>query len=175
MSKRISDLSTPGNVALAMGWLAVAGIILYIQSLSSEIAPFDPYQIMGVEHEATIAEVKKAYRKLSLLYHPDKARAPPLHARRRCRTRLTLKRPGSLCALTLRHKHRALRVYTDSWMPPYRAHVGHTFPKGWACSQGRSALPLPTSRVRFTASCSLSSQTCFTLREYVCRHRVSND
>jgi preprotein translocase subunit Sec63 len=102
LSKRISDLSTPGNVALAVGWLAVAGIILYIQSLSAEIAPFDPYQIMGVEHEATIADVKKAYRKLSLLYHPDKARAPlrdpfPLHAQRCRRVHLTLKLAGSLC------------------------------------------------------------------------------
>jgi diphthamide biosynthesis protein 4 len=31
------------------------------------------YQILGVEQDASVAEIKKQYQKLCLLYHPDKS------------------------------------------------------------------------------------------------------
>jgi len=33
---------------------------------------FDPYEVLGVDDEATDRQIKKAYRKLSVKYHPDK-------------------------------------------------------------------------------------------------------
>lgn len=33
---------------------------------------FEPFSILGLQSGATDADVKKAYRKLSILYHPDK-------------------------------------------------------------------------------------------------------
>jgi translocation protein SEC63 len=36
------------------------------------LAPFDPFAILGLEHGATDRDIKKAYRKLSLQFHPDK-------------------------------------------------------------------------------------------------------
>eukprot|EP00878_Enallax_costatus_P024760 GHUV01026445.1.p1 GENE.GHUV01026445.1~~GHUV01026445.1.p1 ORF type:complete len:636 (+),score=256.18 GHUV01026445.1:447-2354(+) len=38
----------------------------------ANMKPFDPFEILGVPREATERDIKKAYRKLSLLYHPDK-------------------------------------------------------------------------------------------------------
>ena len=38
----------------------------------AELASFDPFKILGVNSSAEEKEIRKAYRKLSLEYHPDK-------------------------------------------------------------------------------------------------------
>lgn len=40
--------------------------------LTEEESAVDPYLTLGVESGAAENEIKKAYRKLSLKYHPDK-------------------------------------------------------------------------------------------------------
>ncbi len=40
--------------------------------LSEEESAVDPYATLGLEMTAAEGDIKKAYRKLSLKYHPDK-------------------------------------------------------------------------------------------------------
>mmetsp|Transcript_29170 Transcript_29170/g.45652 ORF Transcript_29170/g.45652 Transcript_29170/m.45652 type:complete len:671 (-) Transcript_29170:101-2113(-) len=57
-------------------------IITVIMQLGGEktIVAFDPFALLEVGHDATTQEIKKAYRKLSLVYHPDKNIDDPLAA-----------------------------------------------------------------------------------------------
>lgn len=41
----------------------------------------DPYDILGVPHDATHEQIKRAFRKLAMKWHPDRNRAPDAEAR----------------------------------------------------------------------------------------------
>ena len=39
---------------------------------NQQMIGFDPHEILGVDIDASISTIKKSYRKLALLYHPDR-------------------------------------------------------------------------------------------------------
>lgn len=49
-----------------------------IAQSENKMKGFDPYEILEISHSATEQEIKKAYRKLSVRYHPDKNPDDPL-------------------------------------------------------------------------------------------------
>lgn len=56
--------------------LAVMSVKVYHANLTAE-PPFDPFTILGVNGAATPKQIKKAYRRLSVIHHPDKNRDDP--------------------------------------------------------------------------------------------------
>ena len=71
---RISFLSPP-KVLLAV--CCLLSITPIATATSSTTPTVDHYVALGIEKTATQAEIRKAYRKLSLKYHPDKQKGIP--------------------------------------------------------------------------------------------------
>ena len=66
------------GVAFVVGWVMLITLALRLTSMQGEeMFTFNPYKILGVEEGAEMSDVKKAYRRLSLQYHPDKNQGNP--------------------------------------------------------------------------------------------------
>jgi len=64
------------------GTIAFLWLLLYLFTLQMgqepEIKRFDPFKILGVDVGANASQIKKAYRELSKIYHPDKNPDDPM-------------------------------------------------------------------------------------------------
>lgn len=58
-------------VVLAALWYGLVQMAILLKD-DSEIKTFDPFAILGIAAGASERDIKRAYRKMSLLYHPDK-------------------------------------------------------------------------------------------------------
>ncbi|KAL6988366.1 DnaJ protein erdj2 [Sarracenia purpurea var. burkii] len=77
--KRISSFSTYSNLTLVLLWIILVVLVYYIKHISREVQVFEPFSILGLESGASDSEIKKAYRRLSIQYHPDKNPDPEAH------------------------------------------------------------------------------------------------
>lgn len=60
------------KLVIVFGWLILIFLAYKVSQFDYEMANFDPYDILGISPGSSQAEVKKAYRRLSLILHPDK-------------------------------------------------------------------------------------------------------
>ncbi|KAL1552825.1 DnaJ protein erdj2a [Salvia divinorum] len=77
--KRIANVLTCGNFTLVLLWVITGFLVYYIKNMSREIQVFEPFSILGLESGASDSAIKKAYRRLSIQYHPDKNPDPAAH------------------------------------------------------------------------------------------------
>eukprot|EP00271_Cylindrocystis_brebissonii_P015506 TRINITY_DN38414_c0_g1_i1.p1 TRINITY_DN38414_c0_g1~~TRINITY_DN38414_c0_g1_i1.p1 ORF type:complete len:712 (+),score=130.13 TRINITY_DN38414_c0_g1_i1:204-2339(+) len=60
------------NVSLIALWFTMLLLLRFILISAKEMSVFEPYTILGLQPGATDSQIKKAYHRLSLEYHPDK-------------------------------------------------------------------------------------------------------
>ncbi|OQV17240.1 Translocation protein SEC63-like protein [Hypsibius exemplaris] len=60
------------KIVLIIGWTCVALMAYKVATAKKEIVEFRPYEILELEPGATVDEIKKQYRKLSRVWHPDR-------------------------------------------------------------------------------------------------------
>ena len=76
-------LGSTGNLVklIILGILILLFAICYQKTSQFEqIQTFDPFEILEIDHSAETGDIKKAFRRLSLRWHPDKNRDNPLPA-----------------------------------------------------------------------------------------------
>ncbi|KAG8899569.1 secretory subunit [Tulasnella sp. 403] len=56
------------------GWAVFAFLVYKVATTEVENKIYDPFEILGIRSGATEKEIKKHYKKLSLKFHPDKAK-----------------------------------------------------------------------------------------------------
>lgn len=70
--KRLNKWSFIINtILLIIAYICFIYLFLMVYQ-DGEVSRFDPYQILGVDQDTELNDIKKAYRKLTLKYHPDK-------------------------------------------------------------------------------------------------------
>lgn len=57
---------------LVLGWALLVFLAYRVSQFDYEMASFDPFEILKIPPTSSAADIKKAYRKLSLILHPDK-------------------------------------------------------------------------------------------------------
>lgn len=72
-------VSNPAAMATAQSVLLLAVHILLISEFI--LAKRDYYDILGVARDATERQIKKAFHKLALKYHPDRNKGPDAEAK----------------------------------------------------------------------------------------------
>lgn len=67
------------NICLVAAWCTLFALGMYISSCTlAKDETFDPFAILEIPQTADPKEIKKAYRKMSKIYHPDKVSDPTL-------------------------------------------------------------------------------------------------
>ncbi|XP_076883002.1 dnaJ protein ERDJ2A-like [Bidens hawaiensis] len=77
--KKILSVSTWSNLILLLSWIMIGVLVDYVNHLDHEIEVFNPFNILGLQFGASDSEIKKAYRRLAVQYHPDKNPDPDAH------------------------------------------------------------------------------------------------
>lgn len=60
------------KTVLLLGWALFLLLVYKVSKTDKEYQEYNPYEVLGLDPGATVSEIKKQYRLLSLKFHPDK-------------------------------------------------------------------------------------------------------
>uniref|UniRef100_A0A915IYQ5 J domain-containing protein n=1 Tax=Romanomermis culicivorax TaxID=13658 RepID=A0A915IYQ5_ROMCU len=60
------------NVFLLIAWMGFTALAYKAAHIENDHVEWDPYIVLGLDRGASVEEVKKAYRQLTKIHHPDK-------------------------------------------------------------------------------------------------------
>ncbi|XP_030626411.1 translocation protein SEC63 homolog isoform X1 [Chanos chanos] len=72
MKSQQSIVPTLKKGVLLCGWALFLFLAYKVSKLDREYQEYNPYEVLGLDPSASMAEIKKQYRVLSLKFHPDK-------------------------------------------------------------------------------------------------------
>ncbi|MED6232523.1 secretory subunit [Ataeniobius toweri] len=72
MKSQQSIIPTLKKAALLFGWAVFLLLAYKVSKLDREYQEYNPYEVLNLDQGASVSEIKKQYRVLSLKYHPDK-------------------------------------------------------------------------------------------------------
>uniref|UniRef100_A0A4W6EDP0 SEC63 homolog, protein translocation regulator n=1 Tax=Lates calcarifer TaxID=8187 RepID=A0A4W6EDP0_LATCA len=75
MKSQQSIVPTLKKAALLFGWAVFLLLAYKVSKLDREYQEYNPYEVLNLDPGASLSEIKKQYRVLSLKFHPDKAYA----------------------------------------------------------------------------------------------------
>lgn len=60
------------KIVIIVSWVLLIFFAYKVANIQPDYVSFDPFEILGIDPGSSTAEIRKAYRRLSLIYHPDK-------------------------------------------------------------------------------------------------------
>ncbi|KAM9550983.1 translocation protein SEC63 homolog isoform 2-T2 [Salvelinus alpinus] len=72
MKSQQSIIPTLKKAGLLFGWAIFLLLAYKVSKLDREYQEYNPYEVLGLDQGASVSEIKKQYRLLSLKFHPDK-------------------------------------------------------------------------------------------------------
>ncbi|KAJ8008714.1 hypothetical protein DPEC_G00081280 [Dallia pectoralis] len=72
MRSQQSIIPTLKKAALLFGWAVFLLLAYKVSKLDREYQEYNPYEVLGLDQGASVTDIKKQYRLLSLKFHPDK-------------------------------------------------------------------------------------------------------